>query len=346
MAELIPFGKFPPTIGGEFEKECCQQLCRDLPDGVIIATSIELLRHSGSFYELDAVVSTPGFCQLLEFKCIRPDVDVHEDLLSSGDYVQDRALSRANAKARVLADRLKRAPFRNASVPWVTTSVVVPDETTITFHHDTHRRDHPVEQISQVIRRCRSRMDHEKPLLGTAETRTKNRNGWLDFRDSATITSGSHHRLGRFVIKRRLGFVAGAPEYHAVDEPPCQVDVHLREFPLDPTLPAEELRRFLNTISREFRVLRRLRHPHVACVVGHFQTGASWVQVSDWFEGRTLNEELGALVELPLFQRIGFFQSLVSTLQFCHEKGVFHRNIDGKAVLVADDSSRLSSLSF
>ena len=37
---------------------------------------------------------------------------------------------------------------------------------------------------------------------------------------------------------------------------------------------------------------------------------------------------------------------MIAGLQFCHEKGIFHRNLDGHAVLVADDLQEVRVCSF
>ena len=338
MADLFTFGDQSPTAGGDFERECCRRLRDELPEGLVVAANIELPRGGGSFYEMDAVVSAPGLCDVLECKALRPHVDVHEDLISTPfGYTEERVFSLVNRKAKVLSERLRRKPFAFASIPWVKSLVVVPDDAEIVIHHEPYRVERPIKTISEAIGEYRERCRQDKSVLGDAHGRVRNRNGWDAFYKTGTAAARSSHRLGRFVIRRRLGADGAKREYIGIDETPCQVDVHLREYPFDPTLPRAELKSALDSMAREFRILRRLRHPNISCVVGHFQTGSSWVQVSDWFEGRTLDEVMSVVVELPLFQRLGLFRSIIAGLQFCHEKGVFHRNLDGQAVLVGDD---------
>lgn len=338
MADLLTFGEQSPTVGGDFERECCRRLRDELPDGVIIAANIESARGGGSFYEIDAVVSTPGLCDVLEFKCLRPKVEVHEDLLlTTLGYPVERVFTLVNKKARVLASQLRRKPFSHAIVPFVSGIVVVPDDTEIAIVHEEYRSEPPIVRISEIIRKYRDRLSRDASALGDSHARVRNRNGWVAFHKTGTTAARSSHRLGRFTIRRRLAADVGRREYIGIDESPCPVDVHLLEYPFDPTLPGKELQRALEAMAREFKILRRIRHPNISCVVGHFQTGSSWVQVSDWFDGRTLDEAMPSVAELPLVQRIGLFQSITAGLQFCHEKGVFHRNLDGRAVMIADD---------
>ena len=73
-------------------------------------------------------------------------------------------------------------------------------------------------------------------------------------------------------------------------------------------------------------------HPYVACVVGHFQTGGSWVQVSEWFEGERLDNLWQVIEETSIWDKLGIFIKTLQALQFCHEKGVFHRNLGAMTV--------------
>lgn len=131
-----------------------------------------------------------------------------------------------------------------------------------------------------------------------------------------------------------------------MDQPPCPVDVHLREFALDPTLRRESLEEYVDQVAREMVTMRRIRHPSVACVIGHFFTGGSLVQVSDWFGGRPLEERWDAVRDSTVSQRLGLCYRLVQALAFCHERGIFHRNICADAVLVSDDLEDLKLTSF
>lgn len=82
-AELISCGDPAVGIGGDFELRCARDLRDNLPSGFVIATNVHVPRLGGEFYEYDAVVSAPGLCDVLEMKCITPDVTVFEDLITS-----------------------------------------------------------------------------------------------------------------------------------------------------------------------------------------------------------------------------------------------------------------------
>jgi serine/threonine protein kinase len=150
--------------------------------------------------------------------------------------------------------------------------------------------------------------------------------------------------LGRYLIGQRLPAQEGTYEYRAYDTYPCKVPVHLKEFPFDPTLPVPQLQENLDDAAREMVTLRRIRHPHVGCVIGHFSTGASLVQVSDWFDGHALGESWNHLRDASLTQRIGLCCKLADALAFCHERSVFHRDLSDRSVLITPDldQARLS----
>jgi serine/threonine protein kinase len=90
-------------------------------------------------------------------------------------------------------------------------------------------------------------------------------------------------------------------------------------------------------MSAEMRVLQGIRHPNVLCVIGHFQTGCSWIQVSDWFDGQLLADLWPAIQDLPMFHRIGLFGQVLEGLRYCHSRNVFHRNISDAHVAISAD---------
>ena len=348
--ELVDCGEHPPGLGGDFERVCVQGLRDQLPDGYLIATNVSLARGAGAFYECDVVIVAPGVCDILEFKCVRPIVDVHEDLITSSfDYSSDRIFSILDTKAKVLKTRLRRSPFPQAALhlqTYVNTMVVVPNETIINIRHEPYRSTKPLLKVDDVVQH------YQKLAVGNSEFRNSTafrelRNGWNAYRDSAARSSRrTNQYLGKYRIRRQVNSHSSSYEYWAIDEHPVQFDVHLREFPFDPTLSREQLEAHLGYVAREMRILRRVRHPDIACVTDHFQTGASWVQVSDWFEGECLDDAWSSLAGSGIEQRLGVFLRIVRALQFCHERGVFHRNVSAAALRFSDDFSQVRLAGF
>lgn len=349
-AELIVCGEHAVGVGGEFERECARTLRDQLPEGYVIATNVSVPRGAGEFYECDAVIAAPGICDILEMKCIRPEATVGEDrIVGTMDFTVDRVFSRLDHKAKVLASRRERAPFpmgaQHRSVR-VHTQVVVPSDTRITFKIPDHVRSKPVRTLADTVDKYRA-LASSLDCFRDATTQRELRNGWIAYRDeSCRGQRRTPRHLGRFAIRRQIRAPQPLFEYFAVDESPCEMEVLLREFPFDPAQPAPTLQEYLRSVARETRVLMKLRHPYIGCVVGHFQTGASWVQVSDWFDGDRLEDMWGAIQGASIWDKIGIFSKVVQALQFCHEKGVFHRNVGASSIRISRDLSEVRVVGF
>jgi serine/threonine protein kinase len=349
-AQLVLCGDPAAGVGGEFELECARELRDNLPDGYVVATNVNVPRGGGEFYECDVVLSAPGLCDILEAKCVRPDVIVWEDLITSQTgFSIDRVFSKLDHKAKVFSSRREKSPFpsgaQHQSVR-VRSQVVVPSETRITFKIPTHAGSKPVLTLAETVQKYKS-ISTASPYFRDAIARQENLNAWLAYRnESSRGNRRTSQHLGRFIIRRQLRQQNKVFEYFAVDEPPCRMEVLLREFPFDPTLPASQLQSYLRAVARETKVLMKLRHPYIACVIGHFQTGASWVQVSDWFEGDRLEDCWPLVTDSSVWDKINIFVKVIEALEFCHERGVFHRNVSADAVRIASDFSDVRLVGF
>lgn len=344
-AHLVVCGEPPPGSGGEFEDECVRALVAGLSEHYTIVRSVSISRGGGAFAEYDIIVVGPSSWEILEVKCITPFAEVYEDhIASSGGFVAERVFSRLDMKAKILSGRRLSPPFSVSNrQSWITTAVVLPDTATITVHEKR-------EESRSVVRSLRDTISHfrEKAGAPSASDRTAMitaRASWESYASrSAPSSQRTNRYLGRYLIRRRFDSPAGT--YQAIDEPPCCQDVHLREFPLDATLSRRDLEAYVDDVAREMRTLRRIRHPYVSCVIGHFATGCSFVQVSDWFDGRPLEESWESLLDSSISQRIGICFRLASALAHCHDKGVFHRNISARNVLLSPDGEDLRLTGF
>jgi hypothetical protein len=352
-AQLVTCGEFAAGVGGEFEKECARELRDSLPEQYVIATNVYVLRGGsggGEFYECDVVISAPGICDVLELKCIRPDAIVFEDLMTSQTgFSAERIFSKLNDKAKILTSRRERSPFpsgqkhRNVRLG---SQVVVPSNTRVTFKFSPHATSKRVMTLADTVEKYRSISTASRAFQDSVTTR-ENLSGWSAYRnESVRGQRRTAQHLGRFIIQRQIRRENGIFEYFAVDEPPCKMEVLLREFPFDPTLPASQMQAYLQAVAREARVLMKLRHPNIACVIGHFQTGASWVQVSDWFDGERVEDSWPLIAESSVWDKINIFLKVIEALEFCHERGVFHRNVSAESVRVASDFSDVRLVGF
>jgi len=179
-----------------------------------------------------------------------------------------------------------------------------------------------------------------------AVTRGGIRDRWTEHRTKYQApTERRDGRLGRFIIKRRLEAAGDRVAYLAVDEPPCKVDVHLLEIPFPKEMPTGDLEAYLSKATRPMAALRRLRHPLIQCVTGHFCTGSSLVQISDWFDGQAL-PHLTRSQTLSIEDKILLMTRVSEALVYCHRRSVFHRNIHPSNVLTAGDCSNIQLTGF
>ena len=349
-AELVLCGDPAPGVGGEFERECAKVLRDSLPDGYVLSANVNIPRPGGEFYENDLIISAPGICDILEVKCVHPEARVWEDRISTpSGFALDRVLSKLDHKAKVLRSRLDRSPFPSTGTHRpirVQSQVVVPSNCRVTFEWPQHKITKPVLTVKETVEKYKTLAASSNRFRDDA-TRAQIRSAWLAFRDQSQREGRrTPQYLGRFAIRRASRSGSGVFEYRATDDPPCRMDVRLREFAFDPLQPAAELQKFLQAVARETRVLMNIRHPNIACVIGHFQTGGSWVQVSDWFDGEKLEELWPTVQEASLVDKLRIFIKVIQALEFCHERGVFHRNISAETIQVARDLSDVRVVGF
>lgn len=340
-AQFIKFGDPPPTWGGEFEKSVMQRLCNGLPDIFMVIGNLSIPTGNSFFYECDVVVTTLDFCEIVEVKGMRPDARVFEDCIRGvNDFSEDRVFSILESKAKVLQWKLKRPPFSYDDHVRVTCRVVVPNECCITFDYQDHARNRKVLTVNELVDYYNQVRQPTRDRTFEAQLR-RLRSGWKSYQARATSGIVSERKLGRFLIKKVVKTDRLGREYLAVDEPPCKMEVHLKEFNCNPLLSREEINKYLATVSREMQTLRKIRHPYVACVTGHFQTGMSLVQVSDWFDGRSIEESWAVVKTLSLDDKLALMIKVTQALAFCHHKSVFHRNIHAGNVLISDDCDEI-----
>lgn len=340
MATVLKFGEPPATPGGDFERACAKSLAQNLPDDYTLITNLTLPTHQSNFYEMDLVVASQAGHEILECKFIRPVARVGEDYIEgTGGYFVDNAFSTLSNKCKVLESRLKKPPFFGYEGAHPISRIIVPDDCELDFLEKQHRDNQKVLRLGDYLRLVR-----KQPLTPAARSNVRAR--WIEHRTKYQApTERRDGRLGRFSIKRRLEAAGDRVAYLAVDEPPCKVDVHLLEIPFPQDMPAAQLEAYLAKATRPMAALRRLRHPLIHCVTGHFCTGSSLVQISDWFDGETLptltrNQTLSVEDKTLLMTRVA------EALIYCHRQNVFHRNIHPSNVLTAGDCNNIQLTGF
>ena len=341
MARVVRCGEAPSTLGGDFERLCVARLGEKLPEDYVVVAHLGLPTKQSYFYDVDVIVASSDSYDVLECKLILPQVVVGEDFLSSsGGYYADNIFSIHENKCRVVKSRLADRPFSHARDVRVVGRVIVPDDSDIRFLHEPHNINAKVVRLGDFIREVKSR---PKPRQSAGVPVDRQ---WQEYRSSYQAPGQSRDgRLGRFRVKRRLESQPNMAAYLGVDEPPCKVDVHLLEMPFPKGLAGKDLDAYLAEASRAMTALRRLRHPLIQCVTGHFFTGSSLVQISDWFDGQSL-ERLVAEGSLSLDDKVLLMSRIAEALVYCHQQSVFHRNLSPANVLIGGSCSDIQITGF
>ncbi len=141
-------------------------------------------------------------------------------------------------------------------------------------------------------------------------------------------------RIGRFVIRERLGGGGMGDVYSAVDSELTRsvaIKVLGMRYAADPV----SKRRFL----REAQMASILNHPNIATIyeIGEL-SGIPYI-VMEYVEGQTLTDILGSKGRLPISTVIDVGTQMASALEEAHEKGVVHRDIKSSNIILTSRGS-------
>lgn len=77
---------------------------------------------------------------------------------------------------------------------------------------------------------------------------------------------------------------------------------------------------------REIEILQKLNHPNIVKMLDTFQTSEKMYIFMEHIEGRSLKDII-LTTEQPLATRKYYFKKIASAILYCHEMGIFHRDI-------------------
>lgn len=340
-AQIIKFGDSPPGLGGQYERKVIESLSKVLSPPTIMVTNPCFPQSNSFFYEYDIILLNPYFCEIIEVKYLFSPVKVYDDWLESiNNFLVPGIFSTLETKAKVL-----KSKFRNPKdklfwegAPWVRKQVIVgPDDTQIQFKYKDHEKNETVIKLNKARKKYKLLEKQNEDDSFKVQKFKKLKNMIIDYSNNLQDFSKRSNKIGRFHIKRETKIDSPTPEYWACDEHPCPVDVHLKEFPFNPNTTDKEIQNHLTKVTYGMQILRNLRHQYIHCVIGHFQTGYSLVQVSDWFDGYKLENKWDSVKELVLFEKIILMVKIAEGIGYCHNKGVFHRNISADNILLNED---------
>eukprot|EP01090_Pellita_catalonica_P016797 TRINITY_DN4926_c0_g2_i1.p1 TRINITY_DN4926_c0_g2~~TRINITY_DN4926_c0_g2_i1.p1 ORF type:complete len:578 (+),score=134.37 TRINITY_DN4926_c0_g2_i1:40-1773(+) len=121
----------------------------------------------------------------------------------------------------------------------------------------------------------------------------------------------------------------------------CGTDVAIKQlsYPTD-----VDVRKY---IDREMDVLRHMRHPNIVQLLGLAQHGKKFFLVTDFMKEGNLRQLLKeSRRNVPWRNRTTMAQDIIRALIYMHSKGVMHRDIKSKNLLVDEGGTRLKLCDF
>ncbi|MFQ6652490.1 hypothetical protein Gotur_024327 [Gossypium turneri] len=137
--------------------------------------------------------------------------------------------------------------------------------------------------------------------------------------------------FGKYEIGKLLGCGAFAKVYHARNVRTGQ-SVAIKAVSKQKVVKGG----FMEQVKREIAIMRRLRHPNIVKLIEVLATKAKVYFVMEFAKGGELFTRIarGRFSE-DLSRR--YFQQLISTVRFCHSRGVFHRDLKPENLLLDEN---------
>ncbi|MGB7227213.1 MAG: protein kinase, partial [Candidatus Acidiferrales bacterium] len=151
------------------------------------------------------------------------------------------------------------------------------------------------------------------------------------------LTSGT--KLGPYEIQSSLG-AGGMGEVYRARDTRLERTVAVKVLPESLAKDSDRLQRF----EQEARVLSTLNHPNLLAIYDVGTQGGTHYLVSEYLEGQTLREQMGA-GPLPQRKVCEYALQIANGLAAAHDKGIVHRDLKPENIFVSNDE-RVKILDF
>jgi len=147
-----------------------------------------------------------------------------------------------------------------------------------------------------------------------------------------TLTPGA--TLGNYQILEKIG-AGGMGSVYKAYQPALGRYVAIKVLP--PQTAGDPS--FAERFALEARAIGKLRHPNIVTAYDFSSSGDVAYLVSDFIDGGTLADQLGA--PLPLDYVMTILTPMASALDYAHARGVIHRDIKPQNILLTHEGSPL-----
>jgi len=147
-----------------------------------------------------------------------------------------------------------------------------------------------------------------------------------------TLTPGA--TLGNYQILEKIG-AGGMGSVYKAYQPALGRYVAIKVLP--PQTAGDPS--FAERFALEARAIGKLRHPNIVTAYDFSSSGDVAYLVSDFIDGGTLADQLGA--PLPLDYVMTILGPMASALDYAHARGVIHRDIKPQNILLTHEGSPL-----
>lgn len=137
--------------------------------------------------------------------------------------------------------------------------------------------------------------------------------------------------VGPYALQERLGEGASSRVYRAL-APGSTTPVAVKIF--KPHLLQDELG--FERFQRELQVIQRLDHPSIGRIF-EFHQGEHLALVTEHLDAVSLNDWMKLKETVTVDEFLGIFSQLLGVFEFCHARGLVHRNIKPNHIFVRAD---------
>jgi serine/threonine protein kinase len=331
MARHIPFAA--PVNASE--KWAFDHLKEKLPEHYDLLTNVELLGNAGSTIEIDAVVIGDWAIYMIDVKGYTGTIEAGRHLWYAHGEEVENPLPKLNKNSKIFASRLRRQLGPGAHTPWIQGLAFVTGSEgsgVLIRRADEFVAAYSAEDIVSALTE-----EKHVPVPKVHRLRDSQKSAVLQDIGQVAAVEKRANSIGDFTKKQKLigdnKFSVWTATFnrHGLDIPYLLKCIE-RSAWNDASASEEAVRE----LKREFRIYQELTGaagvPYVAPLI---DTGEQVVLPIKHPRGRPVSTI--DIAELPLDKRLQAIRSAAIAIETIHSRGVFHGDLTGDNLYIADD---------